>query len=549
MIQSPEAGASQSSSQHPSLTYFTFWDMDDTSVDLKNNLIKNPHLLLPIMLYQTFAPNQHVGIMTNRTPEDLETDYTVKQYITDLSRFGIIVPTSQVIFGGGINNRQSNNELHELSAAMEVICKQLRSLQLTAGPTLSAKILGSDEKSYFDQMLNAKFSGKNFQINAFLNSAFNEQTKEFHFEKGQCPQEGLVVCLVDDLEKIAGVASLLGERFIGIKAARGGKPPAELDYPIEDDDFYQDEYLIEVANKIGLTSYASQLLSAGQLEHKNAMLQMAALLYAWQVLPQQVNIKHFMTLAKLLSSVQLEQMAQLLTYIHEHANEHPQAHYRSVNKVAKLLRHLANEAFLETAAEMLCSLKQKILKLSVSEGPIAEEETIPESSKPKKSLGALFKSRSVANSLKPPVRTIITERTQELAHLKQEEQALLARVAGFLDSPDLKLASRAQQVLGPIVASGAVVLSPIGPSFSSPVSSSSTALSIPPHAPTSPLFPALSRHRLSSASPTSSSSLPVLTSRTVVSDPLPLSVPPDVDEGNLDPNAAPKPKEDKRLEM
>lgn len=363
MLSSSPFSSSSSDAHHIDLhTYFIFWDMDDTSVKCYDNRIKNPHLLLPIKLFQSVAPNQQLGIMTNRAPSDLETDYTIKEYLVLLRSFGIFILDEHVVFGGGTNAKQQNKEYHQLVEAVNLIAQQIDSLKLTDIGAELVQAHATLKASLFDKIEAAKYHGKNHQLVEFLNRHYNEMTQVFTFGSVSCAKKALIYGIVDDLETIAAETQILGNGFLGIQASRGGNPPG-VDRPVGD--YYKDDYLFEVAEKIGLSQYAAALLMGECTvdDGEPAMMKIAALLYAWHAFPDKIELRHFKIFEKILSVDELECIAKMLEYISKFANRHKDAHYRDVRELAACFRDWADTAFLAWASKRLVEIKSEKLIL------------------------------------------------------------------------------------------------------------------------------------------------------------------------------------------
>jgi hypothetical protein len=446
MIQAPK----------PTQTFLTLWDMDDTSVATNNKTIKNAHLLLPIKLFQTRAPNQHFGILTNRSPaeeSDNQIIYPVRQYVQDLQDFGISIPEDHIIFGGpgGEPALRLNTDWQQLELAMQILEAQIQSLKLTeAGVEIAKKLPQVTGKNNatgpLAELIAAKYHGKNYLITDFLNKHFHAGANEYRFQTGTCLKDALNVLMVDDLASIAEKTKQLGNGFIGIKASEGGKPPKGDE---NSHAFHQDDYLFELAERIGLAAYARSVLEDPK-KHANddTLLQISALLYAWHS-SLQLPIKHFMRFEKLLTEIECDQIANMLEYIQAHPNTHSvHAHYCPVNDLAVMFRNWSNSAFLNTVAVQLQVIKGKMAALSRPSSSTSETDLGAEPKK--KGLGSLIKTlsaRSSSNLLKRDQEIAAKqEQDEQMAKLLLEEQALKARLVNLLGSDNNDIAFRAQKV-------------------------------------------------------------------------------------------------------
>lgn len=246
----------------------SFCDMDDTAVYNSTRTIKNPHLLLPLKLYLCKAPNLLLRMLTNRNSNEEEGNaeiYKMNQYLADLNSFGIELSPEDVIFAG---NREATGrmteEWHELDTAVEIVLKHLQSMRLTETGQELIKMLPPAPRDPMEKsegplarLVAAKFHGKNYHINRFL----NEHHKDGHYQFGKfsCSEEALKVIMVDDLDTIAETTKALGPtRFIGVMAPRGGKFPDRVP------DYYKVDYLLNWAEIIGLNHYAQSLINNPQ---------------------------------------------------------------------------------------------------------------------------------------------------------------------------------------------------------------------------------------------------------------------------------------------
>lgn len=431
--------------QAPTPTFFTFWDMDDTSVNT-DDTIKNAHLLLPIKLFQTRATNQHFGILTNRAPSD-KNKYSVNQYLCDLNDFGIVIPRDHVIFGGGENAQQSNKDLDDLELALRTIQAQIQSLKLTDVGDELAKIFPQDESNPLGKLMSAKYHGKNYHITDFLNRHFYEQALEYRFQTGVCAKDALTFVMIDDLESISEKTQLLGKQFIGIKASRGGNTPKYFEDP---EDFYQDDYLFCLAETIGLADYAKSLLR-DRISHANddALLQISGLLYAWHAFPKEIDLHSLSQFKQVLTSTECEQVAKMLGYIKKHANTHPHAHYRRVDELANLFQNWADDHFLNDALDKYQIIKFKMevaTKPVVALGP--EIET-PQLEQKKKGFGSLMKTFGSKSNMqrKELGGSSKIEQDGQLEQLAEQESVLKERLMTLMLSTDLSVAYKARKVM------------------------------------------------------------------------------------------------------
>lgn len=480
----------------PAQTTVTLYDMDDTSVRTDgDHAIKNAYLLLPIKLYQTRAPNQHLGILTNRSPveeSDNSSVYPVRQYVRDLQTFGISIPEDHIIFGGpgGEPALQLNTDWQQLELAMKILETQIQSLKLTeTGIEIAGKLPAAtgknDATGPIAQLIAAKYHGKNYLITDFLNKHFNAVANEYRFQTGICTKAALTVIMVDDLASIAEKTKLLGKGFIGIKASEGGRPPKGDE---NSHAFHQDDYLFELADRIGLAEYANSVV-ADPKKHANddPLMQISALLYAWHT-PLKLPIKHFFRFEKVLTAIECDQVANMLEYIQAHPNMHAvHAHYFPVNELAVMFRNWSNSAFLNTVGTQLQTIKSKMATLSRL--PSSTSETDLGTEPKKKGLGSLIKTlsnRSSPNLLKRDQEIAVKqEQDEQLAKLLHEEQALKARLVALLGSNNSDIAYKAQKAKESIEREGgydfsSVYRSKLSPSSSSSSSSTSTSLVPPP---------------------------------------------------------------------
>jgi len=250
------SSSSSSSSSKVEQQFFTFFDFDDTSVVLPHETdldqrkrIKNPQLLLPILLFQTFAADQHIGILTNRTADESEIlhtkdkDYAVADFIADIAKMGIMIPEPHIIFGGGEKRWKMNQEMDRYVDSLDDLADTLQNLSL-------------------DSKFIEKFGGKNYFITSFLDKHLDTSDSEqtvYQFGSSNCIPENLVVGIVDDLETIVKDSEAAG--YFGIQALGHGKLPGSDASKKEIQNFYSDEYLIELAEKVGLNAYVKSQTS------------------------------------------------------------------------------------------------------------------------------------------------------------------------------------------------------------------------------------------------------------------------------------------------
>ncbi|HRE33196.1 MAG TPA: hypothetical protein PLD88_14560, partial [Candidatus Berkiella sp.] len=248
---------------------------------------------------------------------------------------------------------------------------QLETLHLTE----EGQNIASQMEQGFKGLMQTKYHGKNYHLTMFLNKHFHTESQTYCFMSGQCSKTQLHVGMVDDLDKIAEAMSCLGtENFFGIKASRGGNPPKG---EVSDDDYYCDDYLILLAKRIGLVTFVCDVLEERVVPiEENAMLQIAALLYAWHIEPKR-SLTPFQSLAKHLTQAECDQVANMLAYIKVHANCHPHAHYVPVDELHYFFQCMADQAFLSTFNQQLFSIKQQRTNVksqaSLIEPPIKAE--------------------------------------------------------------------------------------------------------------------------------------------------------------------------------
>lgn len=344
------------------MQYFSFWDIDSTLLKSAEH-IKNPHLTLPILLFQSRAKGHHVGILTNRGPND-DAAFTIKQLLEELRQFGVEIPSSHIIIAGGVNATPSVEDWYALNEAikntgpMEAITKNLAALELTEkGQELASR---TQEKKTWQELLNVRFDGKNYFFVNFFNARYKDAS--YHFESGVCPKDELQLGMIDDLENISQAANTLGKPCFGIKASRGGNPPEFLSQRDPDDDYYEDMYLFALSMRTGLDAYAKDLLqNPGSHLEEDPIVRLSALLYAWHRFYTTCHTSHFQSAIKRLNELQCEQFLEMLKYIEKYANEHKDAHYRPVEKLILIFQARKDFLFLETAYDKYQSLQKTYL--------------------------------------------------------------------------------------------------------------------------------------------------------------------------------------------
>lgn len=337
---------SSSSSSSPSLEqFFTFGDFDDTYALLphdtdpdKRKRIKNPQLLLPILLFLTLADNQHLGILTNRTPDEREivhtrkTDYAVADFVADVAKMGIQIPQAHIIFGGGCSREKMEKDWIKYEEELHRLTQELKGLSLEAEKMDTAETLARHE---FQRRI--RFGGKNYFITSFLEQHLDTSSEQnvYRFESGACAKENLVVGIVDDLKTIVKDSIVAG--YFGIQASRGGILPGDDAEEDEIYNFYSDEYLIKLAGKIGLNAYVESLVQTPEQHVGDApMMKIAALLYEWHAFPDNVELKTMLPDTKMLSGKECKQLVCMMQYIDEYANMHKAAHYNPMQAILGL---------------------------------------------------------------------------------------------------------------------------------------------------------------------------------------------------------------------
>lgn len=545
--------------QAPTPTFLSLWDMDDTSVVSADKTLKNAHLMLPIKLFQTRAHNQHLGILTNRSPMDEEEGHllSVSDYCKMLQRFGISIPSDHIIFGGSGTeySTQFNADYAKLIqaktviegqlAAMAEIEAQLQSLKLTDGGTEVAALwrkvplptppANNGITAAIEQLIKVKYHGKNFIINTFLTKRCNNEGTEYRFQSGTCLVEQMTVLMIDDKPEIVTPTSQLGSRFVGIKASEGGKAPKGKE---DSKEFNEDDYLIEIAQRIGLDAYAKSLLENPKKHAKDdELLQLSALLYAWHVFPTQVNIEHFKRFEKCLPANERQQIAHMLAYIQAHPNAHFHSHYRSVDCLVSQFQSAEDEKnmdFLNTVVSQLRAIRSQVTALSRPASSVSESDLLA-SDPPKRGIGSFLKktlsSRASANL---PKKDDLQKHDQdEYVRLLQEEQTLKARLASLLDSGHEVIACQAKKIKETIEREGSFDFSGLyrtNVSSSSSTSSTNVSTSSVSASPPPPLEDDVSFRRKSYTPQSSAAAAPkplfVANASTDSTSPLDLAPPP-----------------------
>ena len=431
----------------------TFYDFDDTAIVLPHSSdtnqkkrIKNPQLFLPILLFQTLFPNQHIGILTNRTVAESEIladptydkkrDYLVAEFIQKIAKMGISMPKENIIFGGEFR-AEKEASLGVLAQAKDILAQQLRSDSLDAGARLKIE---QTVQSY-DQTLTALYAGKNYFIRKFLDQHLDSGV--YTFASAQCAQQNLTVVMVDDLRTITDICAAAG--YIGIKAARGGKLPDFIADVADStaasasssvgsnlaatDDYYSDSYFMELANTIGFGEYAQSLI-----EHPEAhvsdlpMIKISALLYAWHVQPEKVFVQHFRAFEDEISAAECEQLLQMMRYIKKHANEHQEAHYNPVDKLYDLFSAWHDSKYLDNVLQNYQSQKRALeqeKRRVLSSASMPDLPSLPKSRSFK--IGRKSKARSDmarGHRTEPAVSERFVEIEVELRKIEQRVQIL-----------------------------------------------------------------------------------------------------------------------------
>lgn len=435
MLTSASASASSPTADANELTHFTFWDMDDTLIAIFLRIFKNAHVLLPTMLYQSQAPNQHLGILTNRSSDDeIRAEFPVEIALQILRGFGIDVPKSHVLFGGGEDNKPNIEDLHKLEIATTEIIRQIEMLKLTdhGEKVLGAETIAINLAAALDPLKDIKHRGKNYFLLKFLKEHFHKASQEYRFDTGVCHKDNFICGIVDDKRGIPESAEMLGKHFFGIKATDGGYPPkSATDRP----DFYQDEYLFILAKIIGLDDYARSIVSYPEKHEKeDALLQISGLLYAWQAFPDMLNIKHFAKFEHCLSLNECEQVANMLAYIKCHANKHADAHYHPVDDLAECFNAFAIKKALIALNDVRDQITALNAKLATVSEPVVSAEP---PAKGAGRLGMLFKSKSMGGASRslPVPRVLAPADAKRLEELSQRETALAMQLTD-LQQPD-----------------------------------------------------------------------------------------------------------------
>jgi hypothetical protein len=426
--------------------FFTFWDMDDTCIFWEVNdgreivKIKNPHLLLPVMLFQTFARNQHFGIMTNRPPTDDIVEYTVKMLRDEIHDFGIDIPDSQVIYCGGENSNVRNKELHILENALASLPQQLQSLKLIENGGDFVQQANSMQKLLLS-VNSRKYDGKNYFLINFLNQHYFEDLHSYAFPKGTCPKGDLILGIVDDIGNIAKAAEQLGTGYFGVQASRGGNAPRENSTQEDIYDYYRVDYFHKLASIIGLSDYCESLLSSPENhKHDHPMLQIAALLFIWQKSNTKSIKKQIKEVEKQLSELQCEQIAKMLGYIIERKISHPHAQYKSVDELIAIFSPKADRYFLNTVAEQCSTIEYRISELTQVR---PTDEPMLERSK-SKTLSNLFKRPSTGKAQAAIASPNLSSETIKLVKvLELKKNALIERLKHLTTSGQADIAELA----------------------------------------------------------------------------------------------------------
>ncbi|MBS0288352.1 MAG: hypothetical protein JSR17_13730 [Proteobacteria bacterium] len=470
--------------------FFTFWDMDDTSVELQQFKIKNPHFLLPILLFQTHAANQHFGIMTNRSPaEDEIPEYTVAMFLHELSTFGIEIPQEHVVFGGGENGRPQGESHYSLQQAIEQLNKQLQVLQLVDNDLYQEqKIKISSIESVITEK---RFAGKNFLLTQFFNQCYRQAERRYIFETGSCHVDTLHMGIVDDAEVIAESAAQLGARFFGIKASPGGRLPKGADDALLRE-YYDVSYLKRVAAKIGLHAYAEQVLSAKLVN--SDMLTISALLYAWQAYPGSISAKAVKKAILQLNDKEFMSIVYMLEYINQHTD--PKCAFRPVQEILESLKPNIDQKFLDTVLEHCALIDRKIADL---EQTGVKVENAPAANDGSKTKGLLLFKKGSQRSQSAASFSIkySTEAERQLKFLRLCKEKVIVRISGLTGSTTKELASLAQSKFLAITSNSSEIslhnASASASTSSSPSQSGQTSAAITP--PTSDVTTTLELRR------------------------------------------------------
>ncbi len=421
--------------------YFNFIDVDDTILDLKSFFIKNPHYLLPIMLFQTKSKNHDMAILTNRTPRDDMVEFSVSNLVNLLQTFGIVFPHDQVIFCGG--DIQHQTEQRSLQEAIFIISNQVASLNLTdASNSLATKL--NDFKGLAALVDKTKYSGKNYHILKFLNARIKSETQVYQFHKGPCPKDNLTIVLIDDNENIASAVNQLGAKFVGVQATRGGNFLAGDN----ESDYYSIKYLQHFANIIGFADYAISVLTRPK-NHKQdcPMMRIAALLYCWQTCPDKVQVSDFNLPVEQLSEDEFAHFYAMLKYIHHHSKSHPDSCFIEVAPLLSEFLKRAELNFILLAPRQMQIIDKALASLDEQLKPTVAEPN--ERPKTKTGLSGLFTRKSAsAKSLNVTVESAENEKRR--SELVSEKQALLSSLEAFTKSDDPEISRTAKSALAAI---------------------------------------------------------------------------------------------------
>ncbi len=431
------------------MDFFTFYDMDDTLVNLRQNVIKNAHLLLPILLFQTHSKNQAIGILTNRNRADEHTqDYKVADFIQNVGNFGIDIPQSHVRFGGGENAKKIATAHFNLEQAVATLTQQLSTLCLHQQVDDRIKSITNN----MDFLIETKYMGKNFIITEFLNEHL--QGKSYIFDNVSFPCDQLVIGIVDDLEGIPEATEALGDNFFGIKASRGGKRPEDLSQQSrssEDDLYYSDQYLIKLADNIGMTRYLRSLRK-NSVEHQNdpAMLKAAAFLYGLHATPKKINLNNILALLPELGQTGIIQLSLMVECIINKANTHGDACYRSMDELLNILRaqsSLNKDDFDDYKSLNAAQYQLKEIQALLQEGRTQNLHSQSDSALPKVESPASKKSfMGTMRTLSRKSRNRSLQSISESPLQKQFDQ-LLEQVEKISISKTPYIAKKARQIL------------------------------------------------------------------------------------------------------
>lgn len=424
----------------PGNHYFNFWDMDDTAINLLDFSIKNPHLLLPLMLYQTYRPNQHIGIMTNRSPQDDVVDYTVKQFLTDLKSFGIIIPQAHVVFGGGENARPAGEDYAALKKSVDVLTAQLQSLAVTSHR--AAFLQQTTELSaLYNLILETKFEGKNYLFIQFLNNHYIAERDTYEFSTGLCKREDLIVTMMDDLKTIAKPMNNMGPAFFCVQAAPGGKAPAKGTE--EENQYYSVDYLHKMAQRIGFCDYALELVSDPEKHQSDhPLLQFAGLLYLWQLGAEACKVAHFQRLHDSLQPAHLNHAFNLLHYLDSTPYWHPQARFKMVTELVHIFKPRADREFLASAMIELGQIDIELAALM----PIRQPDEPPEKKSGFSSFLQRLPSRSKSVASTSASEELPLQNDQAIKALEAKKKALMARIEQLCLSPAPDIAEQANHL-------------------------------------------------------------------------------------------------------